>query len=143
MGHISPTFPENIKEVSTNSQDPIDQLIALTTSTLYNVTNQTDAVVGEQHVHICCWKYYQQEKKEGMKSWVLLDIESTTDIFREYNYLTNIKKVPIKLKFMTNEGLLTTNQQGNLKNYGKIWYHPKAISNILILSNAEKKNRII
>ena len=44
---------------------------------------------------------------------------------------------------MTNVGLLTTKQQGNLKNYGNVWYHPKAIRNILSLSNVNKNNRII
>ena len=47
-----------------------------------------------------------QKKKEGMKWWILLDRESTTDIFREYKYLTNIKTVPTTLKIMNNGGLL-------------------------------------
>ena len=78
-----------------------------------------------------------------MKSWILLDSESTTDIFRESKYITNIKTVPTTLKFMTNGNLLTTNKQGYLKNYGNLWYHTKSISNILILSNVKKKNYII
>ena len=41
---------------------------------------------------------------------------------------------------MTIVGLLTTNQQGHLKKYGNIWYQPKAISNILSMSNLKKKN---
>ena len=41
-----------------------------------------------------------------MKWWILLDRESTTDIFREYKYLTNIKTVPTTLKIMNNGGLL-------------------------------------
>ena len=39
---------------------------------------------------------------------------------------------------MNNGGLLTTNQQGNFNNDGNIWYHPKAISSILILRNVKK-----
>ena len=41
---------------------------------------------------------------------------------------------------MTIVGLLTTNQQGHLKKYGNVWYQPKAISNILSMSNLKKKN---
>ena len=44
---------------------------------------------------------------------------------------------------MNNRGLLTKNQQGHMKNYENVWYHPKAISNILSLRNSKKKNRII
>ena len=70
-----------------------------------------------------------------MKKWILLDSESTTDIFGESKYLTNIKTVPTTLKLMTNGCLSTTNQQGNLNNHGNVWYQPKSISNILSLRN--------
>ena len=75
-----------------------------------------------------------------MKSWILLDNESTTDISVESKYLTNIKTVPTTLKLMNNGGLLTTNQQGNLENYCNVCYHSKAISNIQSLGNTNKKN---
>ena len=78
--------------------------------------NQTDAVAGEHYVKIGGWKCYQQEKKEGMKSWILLDSEYTTDIFGKSKYLTNIKSVATTLKLMTYIVLLTTNQQKYLKN---------------------------
>ena len=44
---------------------------------------------------------------------------------------------------MTNGGLLKTNKQVNLKNYGNVWYKPKYISNILSLSNVKKNHSII
>ena len=44
---------------------------------------------------------------------------------------------------MTNEGLLTTNQKGHLKNYGNVWHQHESISKILILINVNKKIRII
>ena len=75
-----------------------------------------------------------------MKSWILLDSESTTDIFRESKYITNIKTVPTTLKFMTNGYLIRTNKQVHFNNYGNVWYHPKSISNILSLTNVKNKN---
>ena len=72
-----------------------------------------------------------------------MDRNSTTYIFGEYKYLTNIKKVPTTLKLMTNGGLLQTNQHGKFNNYGNVWYQPKAIINILSLRNAKRKNIII
>ena len=53
-----------------------------------------------------------------MKSWVLLDSASKTDIFRKYKYRTHIKTMTTTLNLMTNGSLLTTNQQGHFKNYG-------------------------
>ena len=57
-----------------------------------------------------------------MKSCTLLDSEPTTYIFVESKYLTNIKTVPTTLHLMTNGGLLSTNQQKHLNNYGNVWY---------------------
>ena len=59
-----------------------------------------------------------------MKPWVLLDIKSTTDIFGESKYLTNIKTVPTTLNLRTIGDLLKTNQQGHLENYRNLWYQP-------------------
>ena len=57
-------------------------------------------------------------------NWLGWGRVSTTDIFGESKWRTDIKIVPTKLKLMTNGGLLTTNQQGNLNNDGNGWYHP-------------------
>ena len=78
-----------------------------------------------------------------MKYSILLDSESKIDIFGGYKYLTNIKTFTTTMKLMTNGGLLTTNQQGQLNIYGNIWYKTKSINNTLSLSNINKKNCII
>ena len=57
-----------------------------------------------------------------MKLWVLLDSESTTDIFGESKYLTGIQIVSTLLKLMTN--------RLHLKNYGNVWYHPRFIKQL-------------
>ena len=41
-----------------------------------------------------------------------------------------------------NGGSITTNRQGNLKNYGDIWFDEQAITNILCLKNRKKKYRV-
>ena len=74
---------------------------------------------------------------------ILLDDEYTADIFGEYKYQTNIKTSPTTLKIMTNGGLLTNNQQGNLNNDGNEWYYTQSIRNIISISNVNKKNHII
>ena len=81
MGHISPNFPDKIKEGSANYQETIEKLTSPTTETVSNITNQNDAAEVQQNLHIGGWQCYQQEKKEGIKSWISLDSNSTTDIF--------------------------------------------------------------
>ena len=66
-------------------------------------------MTGEHNFHIDNWKFYQQDNKEGKKSWILLDSGYTTDIFGESKYLTSIKTVPTTLNIMTNVFSLPTN----------------------------------
>ena len=78
-----------------------------------------------------------------MKSWILLNSKSTTYIFVESKYLTNVKTVPTTLKLMNNGISFPTNQLVRFRKYGNVWYHPKAMGNILRLGNIKKKNLII
>ena len=43
---------------------------------------------------------------------------------------------------MTNGGVLTTKLKGRVKSIGIVWYHPKAITNILLLGLLEEMYRI-
>ena len=56
--------------------------------------------------------------------------------------LNNIRETNDKMTVTTNGGKLCTQTKGNLKNYGDVWYSPKAITNILCLKNVSKKHRV-
>ena len=83
----------------------------------------------------------QVESKQAMRHWLLLDNQSTTDIFCEAKYLTNIKTVEATMKLSTNAGTLIINQQGYFPGYGMVWYHRSAMTNILSLYNLKKSTR--
>jgi hypothetical protein len=68
------------------------------------------------------------------RNYVLLDNQSTEDVFCNLNYLKNIRSVPETLSLYTNGGVLVCNTKGDLPGYGTVWCHPKAIANILSLS---------
>jgi hypothetical protein len=82
-------------------------------------------------------KSFQGYKNEyqHLRNQVLLDNQSTVDIFCNLNYLENIREVTDTLTLYTNGGILMCNTKGDLKGYGTVWCHPDAIANILGLSN--------
>ena len=77
-----------------------------------------------------------------LRELLLLDNQSTTDLFCDKKLLRDIKQVQGSCTIITNGGQITTNKKGYLKNYGYVWYHPEAITNILSLSNVIKKYKV-
>mmetsp|Transcript_23507 Transcript_23507/g.34276 ORF Transcript_23507/g.34276 Transcript_23507/m.34276 type:complete len:160 (+) Transcript_23507:371-850(+) len=66
--------------------------------------------------------------------WTLLDSQSTVDLFCNGKMLKHIKMVNTWLQIYSTGGTTHTNQVGFLEGYCWVWYHPKGIANILLLS---------
>ena len=81
--------------------------------------------------------------KTGIKeSWILLDSQSTIDVFCNSDLLTKIHKTDTTLRIRCNAGMKTTDYRGYLSGYGWVWYYPEGIANILSLSRAREQYRI-
>ena len=76
------------------------------------------------------------------KSWVLLDNQSTVDVFHNRDLLRNIRRVGSRMYIHCNAGTQWTDQQGDLPGYGPVWYCPSAIANILSLHNVSNRCRV-
>ena len=72
-----------------------------------------------------------QEKAGIPSSWILLDSQSTVDMFCNPRLLGNIREAKRQLILHCNAGTVLVTMKGDLKVYGTIWYHPTGIANIL------------
>lgn len=91
------------------------------------------------------WMGFHSQFFQGidMKGVILLDNQSTTDIFCNKTLLENIRTDQNMLTLCTNGGQLTTNMKGDVPGYGTVWYHPKALTNIFSFSNVSKQHAIV
>jgi len=63
-----------------------------------------------------------QDKAGIPKTWILLDSQSTVDVFSNPHLLTNIRTSKTTLTLHCNAGKAIVQQKGDLKGYGTIWY---------------------
>ena len=77
-----------------------------------------------------------------MRNWVLLDSQSTVDLFCNPKLVTDIREEDDQLILATNAGNLITNQKATVPGYGKVWFKEEAMTNVFSLANMEKRHHI-
>ena len=75
-------------------------------------------------------------------TWVLLDNQSTVDLFCNLRLLKNIRKSETRMKVKCNAGERTTDMVGDLPGYGTVWFDPDSIANILSLKRVSEKYHV-
>lgn len=92
-----------------------------------------------QHDVICSI----QEKLAIPKTWILLNSQSTIDVFSNPTLLTNIRNSKRSLTLYCNVGNAIKTNKGDLKGYGTLWFYPEGSADILSLGNVQKKHSVM
>ena len=75
-------------------------------------------------------------------NWILLDNQSTIDIFHNKAFLKNIRPAARDIIVHTNAGTTRTKLVGDLPGYGVVYYEPKGIANILSLARVKDRFQV-
>jgi hypothetical protein len=77
-----------------------------------------------------------------LRNMILLDNQSTVDLFCNRKLISRVWETGNSMTDHGNSGDLTTNMKAHIKNYGDIWFHSDAITNILSLKNVKSKFQV-
>ena len=75
-------------------------------------------------------------------TWVLLNNQSTVEVFSNRRLLKNIRKSDRELAIFSTGGRKNKILQGDLPGYGIVWFRSGGITNILSLSKVAEKYRV-
>jgi hypothetical protein len=88
------------------------------------------------------FSFSQSGAEDIPASWMLLDNQSTVDLFCNRKLLVNLRPSSTRMNVRCNGGQRTTTMVGDLPGYGTVWYNPKSITNILSLKRVAEKYHV-
>ena len=131
---------EEIKEFRESNDDGSSELSS-DFNTFCNIELE-ELMFIQPHIHSPEEKQSVCSKNLILKTWILLDSQSTVDVISNGDLLTKIHQVKTTLRIRCNAGMKTTNFRGHLSGYGWVWFYPDGIANILSLSRVKDKYRV-
>jgi len=80
----------------------------------------------------------KQSSSVESKHWILLDNQSTVDLFQNGDLLTNIRYTGKQMRIHCNAGITKPTLMRDFPRYGKLCFHPQGIANILSLARVKE-----
>ena len=100
---------------------------------------------------VASWLGHQMGYQQGhqfaqsitdMKEWILLDSQSTVNLFCNPRYVNNIRKAHATLQLSTNTGQKAITTVADVPDYGTVWFDNESITNIFSLADMSDKYRV-
>ena len=145
--HVHTTV-NNSSDSSTNSANTHTNTSTNTNTNTNNNTTDTSSITTTSTTNSSntAWTFVQVghqlssvNKHQDLHDLILLDNQSSEDLFSNEKMVKDIHQVQEVLQLHTNGGTIDNNLKAELPNFGKVWYNPQAIANIL--SFAKMKDR--
>jgi hypothetical protein len=78
-------------------------------------------------------------KKLNLSNMLLLDNQSTVDLFYNRKLVTSVYSVNSSMTFRGNGRAIMTCKKANMKGYGEVWFDHRATTNVLSFKNVIRK----
>jgi Zinc knuckle len=96
-----------------------------------------------QHAYLLTQSVSGEQRYVGIPStWIVLDSQLSISVFKSANMVANIQDSPQPIVVRTNGEQQTSTQIADLINFGRVWFNPESIANILSLSEVRKVCRV-
>ena len=108
-----------------------------------NSFNQTNDANEDNIEEGHCELFYTKTFNKKQKDWIVLDTGASGSLFCNEDFVKNIRKTNETCKIHSSGGILSTNKKATVPGYGDVWYHPKALSNVISVDEATDRDMFI
>jgi hypothetical protein len=78
---------------------------------------------------------FKQSNGENLRAWILLDNQSTVNVFCNPTLVRNVRSAQRPLALKCNAGTVNVTKVADLPGYPEpVWFHDKGIANVLSLA---------
>ena len=98
--------------------------------------------VNNELVSLSGFLFSQHAKSSIPKKWILLDNQSTENLFCNTSPFLNVRKGVRQLNVNCNAGVQTTKMVGELPGFDRVWVDKNAVANILSFPMVREKYNI-